>query len=119
MGVVDRMELTMDKKIKLEKFDHYLEEKLENLEFRKNYRIERAKVAVAQKIAEIRQGSHLRQSDLARKMHVSQQFISQIESGQETNLTLDTLFKLADSLGRSIKISFPKSHSKKSIFEVA
>jgi len=52
-------------------------------------------------------------------MHVSQQFISQIESGQETNLTLDTLFKLAKSLGRNIKISFPKSHSKNPIFEIA
>ena len=109
----------MRKKIGLEKFEHYLHEKLKNSEFKKNYEIERAKVAVAQKIAEMRQGSHLRQADLARKMHVSQQFISQIESGQETNLTLDTLLKLARSLGRNIKISFPKSHSKNSIFEIA
>jgi DNA-binding XRE family transcriptional regulator len=109
----------MNKKIKLEKFDHYLQEKLKDPEFKKSYEIERAKVAVAQKIAEIRQDSHLRQADLAKKMHVSQQFISQIESGQETNLTLDTLFKLAKSLGRNIKISFPKSHLKNPIFEIA
>ena len=109
----------MSKKIGLEKFHHYLQEKLKNPEFKKNYEIERAKVAVAQKITEIRQGSHLRQSDLAKKMHVSQQFISQIESGQETNLTLDTLFKVAKSLGRNIKISFPKNHSKNSVFEIA
>ena len=68
----------MNKKIKLEKFDHYLQEKLKNPEFNQNYEIEKAKVAVAQKIAEIRQDSHLRQTDLAKKMHVSQQFISQI-----------------------------------------
>lgn len=113
------MELKMNKKIKLEKFDHYLQEKLKNPEFNQNYEIEKAKVAVAQKIAEIRQDSHLRQTDLAKKMHVSQQFISQIESGQETNLTLDTLFKLAKSLGRNINISFPKSHSKNPVFKIA
>ena len=109
----------MDKKIKLEKFDHYMQQKLKDPEFNKNYEIEKAKVAVAQRIAEMRQDSHLRQADLAKKMHVSQQFISQIESGQETNLTLDTLFKLAKSLGRNIKISFPKSHSKSPVFEIA
>ena len=81
--------------------------------------MERAKAAMAQKIAQMRQGSHLRQEDLAKKMKVSQQFISQIETGEETNLTLDTLFKLAKSLGRNIKISFPKSHSKYPIFEIA
>ena len=109
----------MSRKIKLEKFDDYLRGKLKNSEFNKNYEIEKAKVAVAQRIAEMRQDSHLRQADLAKKMHVSQQFISQIESGQETNLTLDTLFKLAKSLGRNIKISFPKSRSKNPIFEIA
>lgn len=109
----------MNKKVRLEKFDNYLQGKLKDPEFKKNFEVERAKVAVAQKIAEMRQDSHLRQTDLAKKMHVSQQFISQIESGQETNLTLDTLFKLAKSLGRNIKISFPKNHSKNPVFEIA
>jgi transcriptional regulator with XRE-family HTH domain len=37
-------------------------------------------------------------------LNVSQQFISQIEIAQESNLTLDALIKIAKSLGRGIKI---------------
>lgn len=96
------------KKIRLEKIDAHLKEELKNKEFRKAFEIERAKVALAQKIAELRQEQHLKQSDLAKKLSVSQQFISQIETAQEDNLTLDTLLKIAISLGRGIKISFPK-----------
>ena len=98
----------MSGKLRLENFEHYLKGELKDKEFKKHYELERARVALAQRIAEIRQGRRMRQADLAKKMHVSQQFISQIETGQETNLTLDTLMKLAKSLGRGIKISFPK-----------
>jgi DNA-binding XRE family transcriptional regulator len=96
------------KRIKLEKIDAHLQDELKNKEFRKVFEIERAKVALAQKIAEIRQEAHLKQSDLAKRLNVSQQFISQIETAQESNLTLDTLLKIALSLGRGIKISFPR-----------
>ena len=68
--------------------------------FRKGYELERAKVALAQKIAELRDAQHLKQADLAKRLNVSQQFISQIETGDSINLTLDTLVKLARSLNR-------------------
>lgn len=97
------------KKIRLEKIDTHLARELKNKEFRKAYELERAKVALAQKIAEIREEEHLRQADLAKRLGVSQQFISQIETGQEKNLTLETLIKIAKSLGRGVKISFPKA----------
>lgn len=74
-----------------------VKEKLKNKEFRKNFELERAKVALAQKIAEIREKEHLNQADLAKKLHVSQQFISQIETAHANNLTLDTLLKIANS----------------------
>ena len=99
----------MSGKIKLENFERYLKEELKDKEFRKHYELERARVSLAQRIAEIRRQRRMRQADLAKKMHVSQQFISQIETGQETNLTLDTLMRLAKSLGRGIKISFSKN----------
>ena len=95
-------------KIKLENFQHDLNEQLKDPKFRKGYELERAKVALAQKIAELRDAQHLKQADLARKLNVSQQFISQIETGDSINLTLDTLVKLAQSLNRGIKISFTK-----------
>jgi len=92
----------------LEKIDAHLKEELKNGKFRKAYEIERAKVALAQKIAELREEKRLRQVDLAKKLGVSQQFVSQIETGQERNLTLETIIKIAESLGRGVKISFPK-----------
>ena len=95
-------------KVRLEKFDTHLKEKLKDKEFRKFFELERANVALAQRIAELRQNEGLKQTDLAKKMHVSQQFISQIETAQERNLTIETLLKIAKSLGHSVKISFPE-----------
>lgn len=106
-------------KVRLEKIDGYLEEKLKDERFRKAYELECAKVALAQKIAELREEKHFRQIDLAKKLGVSQQFISQIETGQENNLTLDTLLRLANTLGRGLKISFPKASRGSSSLQVA
>ena len=107
------------KKIRLEKIDTHLKEELKNKEFKKAFEIERAKVVLAQKIAEIRREEHLNQGELAKRLNVSQQFISQIETAQESNLTLDTLIKIAKSLGRGIKISFPKISKQDSYLSVA
>ena len=96
------------KKVSLENVDVGLKAKLKNAEFRRLYELERAKVALAQKIAELREEKHLRQVDLAKRAGVSQQFISQIETGEEKNLTLETMIKIARSLGRGLSISFPK-----------
>ena len=93
---------------RLEKTNGYLQEKLKDKEFRRLYDIERAKVALAKKIAEMRQEKHLNQKELASRLGVSQQFISQIETGQGLNLTLDTLIRIAESLGHKVKISFPR-----------
>lgn len=105
-------------KIILESIEGDLQEKLKDKEFRKFYEMERAKVALAQKIAQMRQEKKLKQADLAKKMHVSQQFISQIETAQEKNLTLDTLLKIAKSLDRGIRISFPKISKRDSYLTV-
>lgn len=96
------------KKVRLENVNIHLKEKLKDPEFRRLYELECAKVALAQKIAELREEKHLRQIDLAKKLGVSQQFISQIETGEEKNLTIETIIKIAKSLGRGVNISFPK-----------
>ncbi|MDP2906139.1 MAG: helix-turn-helix transcriptional regulator [Candidatus Omnitrophota bacterium] len=107
------------KRARLEKVDTHLQNELKNKKFRKAYEIERTKVALAQRIAELREEKHLNQSELARKLGVSQQFISQIETGQESNLTLDTILRLARTLGRSVKITFPKASRNGSSLQVA
>ncbi|MFH1189652.1 MAG: helix-turn-helix transcriptional regulator [Candidatus Omnitrophota bacterium] len=96
------------KKVKLENIGIGLKEKFKDKEFKKLYELECAKVALAQKIAELREEKHLRQSDIAKRIGVSQQFISQIETGEEKNLTLETMLKIAKSLGCGLSISFPK-----------
>lgn len=95
-------------KVKLESYKIHLKEKSANEKFGIYYDIERAKVSLAQKISELRKRENLRQLDLAKKMRVSQQFVSQIETAEEKNLTLETLLKIAKALGRELKISFPK-----------
>ncbi|MBM3253963.1 MAG: helix-turn-helix domain-containing protein [Candidatus Omnitrophica bacterium] len=107
------------KKVGLEKIGIHLNEELKNKEFKKAFEIERAKVVLAQKIAELREKEHLRQVDLAKKLGVSQQFISQIETAQEKNLTLETILKIAKSLGRGVKISFPKVSGQDSYLKIA
>ena len=106
-------------KIALKNFKIHLNEKLKDKRFRKIYEHELVKVAIAQKLAEIRQDAHLKQSELAKKLHVSQQFISQIETAEADNLTIDTLLNIAESLGRSIEISFPVLSSQKSGLKIA
>jgi len=96
------------KKAKLENINISLKEYFKNEEFRKSYELERAKVAIAQRIAELREEKCLCQADLAKRLGVSQQFISQIETGESKNLTVETMFKIARSLGRGLSISFPK-----------
>ena len=99
--------------------DTYFDEKMKNKEFRRLYAIECVKVALAQKIAEMREDSHLNQKQLAARLGVSQQFVSQIETGEGRNLTLATLVRIAGSLGRKVRISFPKSVGRRSDLEVA
>lgn len=96
------------KRVRLENIEIDLKERLKNEGFKRLYEIECAKAALAQRIAELRQEKHLRQIDLAKKLGVSQQFVSQIETGEEKNLTIETLVRIAKSLGRGVNISFPK-----------
>lgn len=106
-------------KVRLENIDHYFNEKLKDKEFRRLYEIERVKVALAQKIAEMRDEKHLNQKELAARLGVSQQFVSQIETGEGKNLTLDTLIRIAESLGRKVRISFPRSTGHGAHLEIA
>jgi predicted RNase H-like HicB family nuclease/DNA-binding XRE family transcriptional regulator len=53
----------------------------------------------------------LSQSALAKKVGVSQQQIAAIES-PDSNLTLNTLVKVAEALGRELEIGLSKGHSR-------
>jgi len=102
----------MKKNPRLENFNVWLNEKLKDPAFRKGYEKERAKVALAQKIAELRHESRMNQAEFAEKLHVSQQYVSRLETGMERNMTIDTLVRIAVTFGRDVRISFPRSVSK-------
>ena len=102
----------MNKKIKLENAADWLKRELKHTAFQKAFQEERAKVALAQKIAELRRAARLNQAGLAKRLHVSQQYVSRLETGREKNLSIDTLVHIAVTLGRDVRISFPRSTPK-------
>jgi DNA-binding XRE family transcriptional regulator len=103
---------------RLQDVDVYFNEQMKDPEFKRMYEIERVKVALAQKIAELRDKQRLNQSQLAKKMNVSQQFISQLENGHKSNVTLETLAKIARSLNMAVEISFRKLRKKGAVLRV-
>ncbi|MBF0387670.1 MAG: helix-turn-helix transcriptional regulator [Candidatus Omnitrophica bacterium] len=102
----------------LKKADHLLNEKLMAPHFRRGFQAEYAKVLLTQKIAEIRKKSRIDQKTLAQRLGVSQQVVSRIETGENSNLTIDTLTQLARALGHTVRISFHKSTAKDIALEV-
>ena len=56
---------------------------------------------MGESISELRRNQKLSQSELARKCHVTQQFIQQIETGKRTP-SLRVAFRLATALGVTV-----------------
>lgn len=59
----------------------------------------------AMEMRKLRRTLRLSQNELARKMSVKREFISRIESGKH-NVTLDTLYRVAEVTGRNLKVMF-------------
>lgn len=53
----------------------------------------------------LRKQLHLSQETLAKKISVQREFISRIESGRQ-NVTLETLYRIAQATGKEFKLSF-------------
>ena len=105
--------------VSIKKADHLLDEKLMTPKFRRGFQVEYAKVLLTQKIAEMRKKSHLNQKALAHRLGVSQQVVSRVETGENENLTIDTLTRLARALGHKVKISFHKAAKNEVSLEIA
>ena len=104
---------------RFKKFEPDLEEELsKSKKFEMAYEVEMAKLKMAHKLAELREGIGISQAELARKMGVSQQLVSRIESGSD-NLTIETLIKFFDILGVHLKIGVSKRRAHQEILEFA
>lgn len=60
------------------------------------------KRALAYKILDILKGQNLNQTDLAKKMHISKVAISKLLDPNNNSVTLNTLIKVAQALGKNI-----------------
>jgi len=71
---------TKKTRVSIKKADYLFDERLMNPRFRRLYQTGRVKVALAQKIVEMREDNHLNQKELAVRLGVSEKFILQIEN---------------------------------------
>jgi len=91
---------------KIRTFQERLQEDLKDPEFRKHFEEERRVLALAVKIAKLREQKGLSQQEMAKLMGTSQQAISRIESGEYEGFTLKTLEKIAEATGTRLRIEF-------------
>lgn len=102
---------------KFKKFDDDLQEELgKSKNFELQYKTELAKLKMAHKLAELREHMGITQAELARRMRVSQQLISRIESGSD-NITIETLIKFFFILGMVLKIDVEKRKKNQDILQ--
>ena len=93
------------------KFDDFLEEQLQDPEFRQEYEVLQPEHAIIQAIIDARQNAGLTQKELSERTGIAQGDISKIEKGN-ANPSLKTLQRLASGMGMILKLEFlPKEAS--------
>lgn len=86
-------------------FEKYLQQKMQDEEFKKEYDNLEVDYDIINYVAEIRQNLHLTQKDLSELTGISQTYINEIETGN-ANPTIEILKKLADGVGMKLQIRF-------------
>lgn len=87
-------------------FTHLLKRHLKDPEFRKLYQKEGVKLRLGMRIAELRKQAGFSQAELAKRVGVTQGFISQLESADTENYELKTLKKISEAIGMVLVIGF-------------
>ena len=92
--------------------DQYLDEQLENDEFRKEWENIQPEMDVIRAMVDARISQNLTQKELAERTGINQADISKLENGTR-NPSLKLLKRLADGMGMTLKIEFiPKETAK-------
>ena len=86
-------------------FTRYLEEQLEDPEFRKYWEEDEAEFQLRLAIIDARNETGMTQEQLARASGLNQRQISRIQTG-DANPTLRTVSKLARGFGKKVEIRF-------------
>lgn len=87
-------------------FKTYLEENLKDKTFREAYEHYGRLLEIGLRVRALRESAGLTQAALAKKMGVSQQVISRIESGNAENPTYGTLERIALAMGHKLRVEF-------------
>ena len=86
-------------------FDEFLEQQLQDPEFRREYEALQPERAIMQAIIDARRSSNLTQRELARRTGIAQGDISKLENGN-ANPSIRTLQRLARGMGMTLRLHF-------------
>lgn len=89
----------------MRKFDDFLEEQMQNQEFKKEYDDLQPEFDVIRAIVDARTSQNLTQKQLAEKTGINQADISKLENGTR-NPSINLLKRLAEGMGMMLKIEF-------------
>ena len=87
------------------KFEDFLQEQLQDTEFRKEYETLQPERAVIQAMIDARKNSGLTQKELSERTGIAQGDISKLENGN-ANPSIRTLQRLASGMGMTLKVEF-------------
>ena len=87
------------------KFNDFLQEQLQDPEFKKEYEALQPQHAIIQAIIDARRQSGMTQKELSERTGIAQGDISKLERGN-ANPSIRTLQRLADGMGMKIRIEF-------------
>lgn len=89
----------------MDDFDKYLDEQLQNPDFKKEWDENELEYQLMMMILKARNEQNLTQSELAERTGIRQSNISRIEKGQALP-SISTLCKIARGLGKRLQIKF-------------
>ena len=96
----------------MSEFQEFLEEQLQDDEFRKEWEDIQPEMDVIRAMVDARISQNLTQKELAERTGINQADISKLENGTR-NPSLKLLKRLADGMGMTLKLEFvPKSPAK-------
>ena len=87
------------------RFDDFLQEQLQDSEFKKEYEALQPEKAIIQAIIDARRESGLTQKELSERTGIAQGDISKLERGN-ANPSIRTLQRLATGMGMTIRLEF-------------
>lgn len=94
----------------MRKFNDFLDEQLQDEEFKKEYEDMQPEFDVIKAIIDARTSQNLTQKELAARTGINQADISKLENGTR-NPSVNLLKRLADGMGMALKIEFvPKQN---------